>query len=209
MEDYGAKYEEYKQSILQNRWFIEKLNEKYTGSLRSEKDYIDENGVLWKTSVLSGVFGLCISLFWILEDRSDTGSIITRIILAIIMIACGILGVLVAAKFKKKSGELNFYAFRYHQHFEDHVREEKDKETKKLFEDMLGHYDAIRWRADSIPTMSEEDVKSLFLNHIKEMSDYETRYKELSKYDSFAGSLKNDYYFNAEIQKGITETYFL
>ena len=203
MEDYESQYEEYKQSILQNRRIRNDLHEKYQGSLRVEKDYIDENGVLWKTSVLSGVFGLCLSLFWILEDRDNTGSIITRIILAIIMIVCCILGVRVAAKFKKDLGELIFYAFRYHKHFKDHVQADKDKETKDLERDILNHYDAIRWREDSIQDMSEEEIKSLFLWHIKKMGDFKQRYKVLSRYDNFAEELKNDYYFNAEIQKDI------
>ena len=96
-----------------------------------------------------------------------------------------------------------FYAFRYHKHFADQVQADKDKEAKDLVRDIEKHYDAIEWRADSIPNMSEEDVKSLFLWHIKEMGDFKQRYEDLSRYDDFAKSLKDDWYFNAEIQKNI------
>ena len=106
-------------------------------------------------------------------------------------------------KFKKDSGARKFYAFRYHQHFKDYIQADKDKETKDLERDVRSHYDSIKWRADSIQNMSEEDVKSLFINHIEKMRDYQKRYDDLSRYDYFAGSLKNDWYFNAEIQKDI------
>jgi hypothetical protein len=198
MNDYDAKYEEYKQSLLQNRWLIKTLHEKYRSSLAGEKDYIDHNGVLWKIGLLGAVCGYCIAFTPI-----ENGNWILGIVLFLVIIGSVILAMRIGAKFKKDSGETNFYAFRYHQHFKDHVQGEKDKETKKLFADMLSHYDAIRWRADSIQTMSEEDVKSLLLNHIEKMGDYEAQYKELDKYDRFASDLKNDYYFNAEIQQNI------
>jgi hypothetical protein len=198
MNDYEAKYEEYKKSILQNHYFIKTLHEKYRNSITTEGDYICQNGVLWKIGVLGAVCGFCIAFTPI-----ENGNWILGIVLFLAIIGSVIWARHIEAKFKKNSGETNFYAFRYHQHFKDHVQEEKDRETKKLLKDMLGHYDAIRWRADSIQTMSEEDVKSLFLNHITKLGDYEARYQEIENYDYFIGSLKNDYYFNAEIQKDI------
>lgn len=200
MKDYDAKYEEYKKSLLQNHWFIKTLHEKYRGSITAEGDYIDRNGVLWKIGVLGVVCGLCIPPIYTL---ADSGLWFLWIVFFLAIIGSVIWARHIEAKFKKDSGEVNFYAFRYHQLFKDHVQEEKDRETKKLLDDMLKHYDAIRWRADSIQEMSEEDVKSLLLNHIEKMGDYEVRCQELDNYNCFAGSLKNDYYFNAEIQKDI------
>ena len=200
MSDYDTQYEEYKKSLLQNYWFIKTLHEKYHDSITAEGDYIDRNGVLWKIGVLGAVCGFCIALTFV---YAESGLWFLGVILFLVIMGSVIWARHFEAKFKKDSGEMNFYAFLYHKHFKDHVQEEKDKETKKLLKDMLGHYAAIRWRADSIQTMSEEDVKSLFLNHIKKMGDYEARYQELENYDYFAGSLKNDYYFNAEIQKDI------
>jgi hypothetical protein len=168
--------------------------------LGGEKDYIDHNGVLWKIGLLGAVCGFCVALTFLL---SESGLRLLGTVLFLAIMGSVIWARHIESKFKKDSGEINFYAFQYHQHFKDHVQEEKDKETKKLLDDMFRCHDAIRWRTDSIQTMSEDDVKSLFLNHIKEMDDYKTRYKELFKYDCFAGSLKNDYYFNAEIQKDI------
>lgn len=203
MEDYESQYEEYKQAILHNRRLRNELHENYQGSLRVEKDYIDENGVLWKTCILSGVCGLCLGLFWILEDISTARSIITRIVLAAIMIVCFYFAMRIGKKFKKDLGEMVFYAFRYHKYFKDHTKSDRDKESKELERDALNHYDAIRWREDSIQNMSEEEIKSLFLWHINKMGDFKQRYKDLSRYDRFAEELKNDYYFNAEIQKDI------
>lgn len=203
MNDYDAKYEEYKKSLLQNHWFIKKLHEKYHDTIDAEGNYIDGNGVFSKVGILSGVCGVCFWFFGYLEDSTNTVSIIARIVITIVGIACFLWAMHIVSKFKEDSGKTNFYAFRYYQYFKDHVQEEKDKETKELLKDMLCHYDTIRWRADSIQAMSEEDVKSLFLNHIKKMGDYEARHQELENYDRFAEDLKNDYHFNAEIQRDI------
>lgn len=202
MNDYETSYQEYKQSLLNDHWFIKTLHEKYRGSLRVEKDYIDENGVLWKIGVLSGVCGLCLSLFWLLEDRSDTRSIITRIVLFVIMLVFFIFAMHFGKKFKKHLGERIFYTFRYHQHFEDKVQEDKDSETKKLLEDMLKAYEYSRFR-DNSARLTKEDLENFLLRVIKDTDEFKQRYQELSKYDSFAGSLRNDYYFNAEVQKDI------
>jgi hypothetical protein len=59
-----------------------------------------------------------------------------------------------------------------------------------------------RW-AKSISTMSEEETKSLLEFLTKEPDIYTTRYENLSRYDRFASDIKNDYYFNAEVQKNI------
>jgi hypothetical protein len=198
VNDYDAKYEEYKKALLQNHWFIKTLHEKYRASLNGEKDYIDNNGVLWKVGLLGAVCGFCIAFTPI-----ENGNWILGLVLFLAIMGSVIWARHIESKFKKNLGETIFYAFRYQQHFSEYVQEEKYKETKKLLKDMLNHYDDIRWRADSIQTMSEEDVKSLFLNHIKKMGNYEAQYQELDNYDSFLGSLKNDYYFNAEIQKDI------
>ena len=200
MDDYESQYEEYKQDILQNRRLRNELHEKYQGSLRVEKDYVDENGVLWKIGLLGVVCGFCFALIISLVDSGlwffGTVSIITFL---------GSLGLAqhISSKFKKNLGEMIFYAFRYHQHFKDHIQEERDKEAYRLERDIFQHYDAIRWREDSIQTMSEEDAKSLLLYHIEKMGDFQKRYNELSRFDRFAGSLKNDWYFNVEIQKDI------
>lgn len=198
MNDYKSQYEEYKKSLLQNHWFIKTLHEKYRGSITAEEDYIDRNGVLWKVGILGAVCGFCIAFTPI-----ENGSWLLGVILFLVIMGSLIWVRHIGKKFKKDSGEINFYAFRYHQHFKDYVQEEKDKETDLLFRDIMKHYEAILWRADSIQTMSEEDVKSLLLHHIEKMGDYKTRYNNLSDYDCFAGSLKNDYWFNAEIQKDI------
>ena len=72
-----------------------------------------------------------------------------------------------------------------------------------MINDMVNYNDALLWRAESIPNMSEEDVKSLLLNHIKRGKDFNERFRSLDRYDRFISDIKNDYYFNAEIQKDI------
>lgn len=198
MEDYESNYEEYKKSLLQNRSLRNELHEKYQGSLRVEKDYIDRNGVLWKTGILGAVCGYCIAFTPI-----KNGNWFMGIILFLVIMGSIILARYIGKKFKKASAERNFYAFRYHKHFEDYINGEKDKETYQLVCDMRNHHESIKWRADSIQNMSEEDIKDLFIYHIKKMDDFQKRYEEISNYDYFAGKLKNDYQFNAEIQKDI------
>lgn len=203
MKDYGAKYEEYKQSILQNRWLRNELHEKYNGSLNVEKDYIDGNGVLCKVGVLHQVCGVCLVFFSSLDGRTDTFGIIARIVIAIVGIACFLWALHIGNKFKRNLGEKIFYSFQYHQHFKDHVQKEKREETYSLMRDMWKSYNSLLWRIDDFQTMTKEDLESLLFHHIKEMGDYEKRYEELEKYDRFTSDLKNDYYFNVEIQKDI------
>lgn len=200
MEDYESKYEEYKRSLLQNRWLIKTLHEKYRGSITAEGDYIDRNGVLWKIGVLGAACGFCVALTFAL---AESGLWLLGIVLFLAIMGCVILARHIEAKFKRDSGEINFYAFRYNQHFNDHIQGEKDKETYKLVCDMRNHHESIKWRTDSIQNMSEKDIKDLFLYHIKKMDDFQKRYEEISNYDYFAGKLKNDYQFNAEVQKDI------
>lgn len=207
MDNYASKYEEYKNTLSHSTWFRRELNNKYSTTLDVEKAYIEGNGVLWKVGVLSGVCGFCLLLVGLMEDRSDTKSIVMRIILWLIMIAVFAVAMHIGNKFKKNLGERVFYTFLYHQHFKDHVKKEKDKETEKLLDDMLSHYEALLWRSDSIPNMPKEDLESLLFGHLQKVGDYQKRYKELNRYDGFASDLKYDYDFNSEIIKNI-EKYF-
>ena len=199
MNDYDAKYEEYKKSLLQNHWFIKTLHEKYRGSITAEGDYIDSNGVLWKIGVLGAVCGFCIALTYAL---AESGLWFLGTVLFITIMGSVIWARHIEAKFKKDSGEINFYAFRYHQHFKDHVQEEKDKETKRLLDDMMRTYEYSRFR-DNIASLTKEDLEEFILRVIKDTDEFKQRYQELENYDYFARSLKNDYYFNVEIQKDI------
>ena len=203
MSDYETQYEEYKKDLLSKRWFISKLHDMYNGSINAEKDFVAENGVLWKIGGLSGICGFCFALFSIFDGESSVKSIIIRIILSIIGIACLGTAWYVSLKFKKRSAERIFYAFRYNQYFADNIKEEKDREARSLINDMINYNDALMWRAENIPNMSEEDVKSLLLDHIKKAQTFDARFLSLDRYDRFISDIKNDYYINAEIQKDI------
>lgn len=200
MEDYKSQYEEYKKSILQNRWFIDNLRDKYRGSLTAEKDYIDENGVLWKTGLLGAVCGYLIAFTPVKNGNWILG----------ITLFLGIMGSLIWArhigtKFKTNLGEMIFYAFRYHKHFEDRIQEDKDQQTKLLMEDILKKLSTIRYRAKVSMNNSKLDIEEAIalMRFIEGMDDFEKRYQDLSRYDGYARNLKNDYEFNAEVQKRI------
>ena len=202
MENYETQYEEYKKSLLHETWFRSKLNDLYRGSLSVEKDYISENGVLWKIGLLGAICG-----YFIAFTPVENGNWMLGIFLVL-----GIFGSIIWAwhignKFKNKSGERNFYSFQYHKYIKDRVQKDKDKEAYNLMRDIWEHYEAILWRVDSIQTMPEEDVKSLLLYHIKKMGDFKKRHTELDRFDGFASDLQYDWYFNTEIQKDI-DKYF-
>ena len=203
MGDYESQYERYKNTLLHETWFRRKLNEIYADELSAEKEYIERNGVLWKVGALLGVCGICLSLFWTLGGRSDARSIIARIIVSVVIIACFVFTIHIVTKFKKNSGETNFYAFRYRKYFEDRVQKDKDKETNGLMQELWESYDSLLWQTDEIHNMSREELEALFFRHLNKMHDYRKRYDNLSRYDGFSDDLKNDYYFNAEIQKDI------
>ena len=202
MEEYESQYKEYKNSILQNRWVIETLRDKYRGSLNIEKDYINENGVLWKTGLLGAVCGYLIAFIPI-----ENGNWILGIILF-----GGIMGSLIwarhiGAKFKKNLGETIFYAFRYHNHFKDRIQEDRDQEAKILMQDILKKFSSIRYRAKASMNNSNLDIEEAIalMRFIEGMDDFEKRYLDLSRYDGYVRSLKNDYDFNAEVQKRIEQ----
>lgn len=198
MEDYKTQYEEYRQSLLQNRDFRNELHEYYEGSLRVEKDYVDQNGVLWKIGLLGAVCGYNISLMPI-ENGNWIFGIFTFLVIIGSLIWCQHIG----NKFKKDSGARKFYAFQYEKHFEDPLQKEKERESYKLLCDMQNHYNSMKFRLENTEDMSKKEMKSLFVWHIDIMGEFNQRHKDLSKYDYFAGDLKNDYWFNAEIQKDI------
>lgn len=197
MKDYETSYQEYKQSLLDDHWFMKTLHEKYRNSIIAEKDYIDENGVFWKIGGLGAICGFCLAFTPI-----ENGNWILGIALFLIIIGSIKWARIIESKFKKQAGETNFYAFLYHRHFKDRIQEDKDSETKKLLEDMLKAYEYSRFH-DNIARLTKEDLEVFLLRVIKDTDEFKQRYQELSKYDSFAGSLRNDYYFNAEVQKDI------
>lgn len=198
MSNYETQYEEYKQTLLQNHWLIKTLREKYRGSITDEGDYIDKNGVLWKIGALGAVCGFCIAFTPI-----ENGNWILGAVLFIAIMGSVIWARHIEAKFKKDSGEINFYAFRYHKHFNDHIQKEKDDEAEKLMRSMWEYSNSLMQRSDCISDMTKEELESLVFRHIKKMGDFQKRYEELDRYDRFIRDLKSDYYFNAEVQKDI------
>lgn len=196
MEDYETGYEEYKKSILQNRPLRNKLYEKYCGSISAEADYIDGNGVLWKIGILGAVCGFCIALTFTLRD---SGLWFLGIVLFLAIMGSIIWARHIGAKFKKDSGETNFYAFRYHKYFEDRIQEDKKLKERK-FEESLSKTISFMQRCANNPSNDPSEVLHCALRYVEEL---EQQYKELSEYDNFAEWLKNDWHFNAEIQKNI------
>ena len=197
MEDYKSQYEEYKNTLLHETYFRRKLNDLYRGSLTAEKDYIDKNGVLWKVGLLGAVCGFLIAFTPI-----ENGSWILAILLFL-----GITGSLVWAshiggKFKKKSGELHFYASEYDKYFKDRIQEDKSKEMYIFGQDLSKTVNFMQ-RFSNNPSNDPAEVIEMFRYALCLVEELEKQYKDISRYDSFAGSLKNDWYFNAEIQKDI------
>ena len=199
MDDYESQYEEYKKSLLQNHWLIKTLHEKYRGSITAEGDYIDRNGVLWKIGVLGAVCGFCIALTFAL---AESGLWFLGIVLFITIMGSVIWARHIEAKFKKDSGEINFYAFRYHQHFKDHILEEKRREMYEFEQDLSKTVCFIQ-RCANNPSNNPSEVIEAFRCASRYAEELEKEYKHISRYDYFAGSITNDYYFNAEIQKDI------
>ena len=202
MEDYESQYEEYKNTLLHEKWFRNKLTDLYRGSLNVDEDYISQNGVLWKVGVLSGACGICFSLFSSLDGRSDAKSIIIRIVLAAIMIACFVFAMHIGKKFVKTSGERKFYAFQYDQYFKDYIQEEKRKEMYEFEKDLSKTVCFIQ-RCSTNPSNNPSEVIEEFRRASRYVEELEKQYKHISRYDNFAWRLKNDWYFNAEIQKDI------
>ena len=197
MENYEDKYEEYKNNLLQNRGLRNELHEKYQGSLRVEKDYLDENGVLWKTGILGAVCGFCIAFTPIKNGNWFLGIILFLAIMGSIILARHI-----GKKFKKASAERTFYAFRYHKHFEDHVNEERRRAMWELEQEFSKTVGFMQLCANNTSNDPHEELEKFryALHYVEEL---EKKYKDISNYDYFVGKLKTDYQFNAEIQKDI------
>ena len=200
MEDYESKYEEYKKSLLQNHWFIKKLHEEYRGSLRVEKDYVDENGVLWKIGLLGAVCGFCFALIFSL---ADSGLWLLGTVSFIALFGSLGLAQHIGSKFKKNLGEINFYAFRYNKHFKDHIQEDTHREMYEFEEDLYKIADYMRWCVNDKVSNDPSEIMEQFRHSSHRVEELERRYKNISRFDRFAESLKNDWYFNAEIQKDI------
>lgn len=204
MKDYDTKYEEYKESLLKTWYFTNKFKELYEGTISAEKDYIDQNGVLWKVGILSAACGFCFAFHSVLEGRTDTSSIIIRIVIAVIGIVCFFLAMHLGAKYKKRSGEAAFYAFQYDRYIKDYIANEKQRETDKLMRDVLEKYDNILWRAELLAENSDDNTEQLEANLlyiIKSNNTFQERYETISMYDRFAKDLQDDYYFSKAIHE--------
>lgn len=169
MDDYESQYKEYKKSLLRSHHFRSKLREEYKNTMYAEGDYIDNNGVLDKITVLSATCGVCYALFFSLVQLDEFPGILVRAVLAIVGTICFMWARIIGSKFKESSGKSSFYSFRYFWYIEDRVRSDKEMETRNLIRDML--------------------------NRQIDRDEFRKRYEELSKYDRFAEDLKTDYDF--------------
>ena len=197
MEDYESKYEEYKKALLQNRRLRNELHEKYRGSVRVEKDYIDENGILWKTGILGAVCGYCIAWFPI-----ENGNWLLGIILFLAIMGSIILARHIAKKFQKASAERNFYAFEYNKHFEDQINKERRKAMWEFEQEISKAVGFMQLCANNTSNDPHEELEK-FLCALHYVEELKKKYQDISNYDYFAGKIKNDYQFNAEIQTDI------
>lgn len=201
MEDHETQYEEYKNTLLHDKWFRKTLNETYRNSLYTESDYIDRNGVLGKVGILSAVCGYLISFLPV-----ENGIWILGTISFLVIMGCVILIIHITKKFKKDFGEINFYAFRYHKHIESRIQEDKKQEMRRFEEDLsktVAFMQHCTNNTNNDPLEAAKEFRRAF-NYVEEL---EKQYKHIARYDGFARKLKDDWYFNAEIQKDI-EKYF-
>lgn len=206
MEDYESLYDEYKRSLLQSHFFIEKMKEGHKNALMNEAEYIDRNGVLSKIAILSGICGFCFSAFLFLEDKVNTASIIIRIVLVFSGILCAFRALFISQDYKKSSGNSNFHSFIYDRFIENRVHYDKDFEAKNLMEDMLEKIDLIQWRAELLEegSISEaEQLQSNLLYVINKSNDFQKRFDRISMYDSFAQDLQDDFYFSKAIHESL------
>ena len=197
MADYKSKYEAYKNTLLGETWFRRELNDLYRGSIRVEKDYIDENGVLWKVGLLGAVCGFCIAFLPI-----ENGNWALGIALFICIMGSLSLARHIGSRFKKKSGERKFYAFWYDKYFEDRVNEDRRREMYQFEQEISKVVGFMQYCIDK-PDNDHSEVIEDFRRALHYVEELEKRYKEVLEYDSFPGWLKNDYQFNAEMQKDL------
>lgn len=197
MADYESKYEAYKNTLLHETWFRRKLNDLYRGSIRVEIDYIDENGVLWKVGVLGAACGFCIAFFPL-----ESGNWVLGITLFLGIIGCLALARHIGSRFKKKSGERKFYAFWYDKYFEDRVNEDRRREMYQFEQEISKAVGFMQYCVDK-PGDDPSEVVEDFRRALHYVEELQKRYKEISEYNFFPGSLKNDYSFNAEMQKDL------
>ena len=201
MDDYESRYEEYKNTLLHETWFRRKLNDTYRGTLSAENDYIDNNGVLWKVGLLGALCGF-LTAFTPVEN----GNWILGILLFLGIIGSLIWAQYIGKKFKKASGERNFYAFEYDKYFKEHTLEEKRREMYEFEQDLSKIADYMKLCADWSSNEPSE-VTEQFCYALRRIEELEKQYKHISRYDNFAWRLKNDWHFNAEIQKDIDKNF--
>lgn len=202
MEDFDVEYEKYKKSLLKSSYFTDNLKKKYTNTLIAEKNYIDRNGVLWKLALLSGVCGICLSLYGSFRDAKGIPALIVVIILAAIGITAFSFALRICEGFKENAGKANFYTFHYNRYIHDHVAREKQSETDALIQDMLSTIDDLQWRTAHIGKGNQLDIDELkdVLQHLKKKSaEFHDRCDHVKRYDSISSKLQDDYHFSKTI----------
>lgn len=98
-----------------------------------------------------------------------------RIVAAVIATVCFFAALHIGKQFKEDSGKSSFHSFQYGKCIEDRVQADKEAEARCLVRDML-----------------DRQI---------DRDEFHKRYEDLSRYDRFAESLKNDYSFKIEIKK--------
>ena len=197
MKNYESLYEEYKNTLLRDKSFRHELTDLYRCSLRVERDYIDENGVLWKMGLLGAVCGFLITF-----TPVENGNWFLGILLFLGIIFSIIWARHIGKKFKKKSAERKFYTLQYNKHFKARVQKDKEHDAKKFAEDFYSTVVFMR-RCANNPGNTRSEVIDEFRCALRYVEELEEQYKDISTYDHFAEKLMNDWYFNAEIQKDI------
>lgn len=203
VKDYDSQYADYKHSLLHSHRFVDNLKEDYKKTIHSESDYIDRNGVFLKVGILAFLCGFSIAVFFLIEGNSSIWSIVIRIISFTIAVVCAIAALRIESKYKKSSGERDFYSYQYSRYIKDCVQYDKEEETEKIFKDIIDNINFLRISSEVI--LSEEDntdierLKSNMLYAASSEKDFKNRYEKLSRYDRFERDILEDYYFQKSI----------
>lgn len=205
MSDYEKSYNAYKESLLNDRIFMERFANIYEGAISAEKDYIDRNGILSKIAVLSTISGFCLAVF------SPSNSKISRMvdfILFVMLCVCGFLIYRISANFIKKSGENIFYSFRVDRHIQERVLSDQQRQLDLLMEDINQRLFTIKYYAQEIQesssSLNSSDAElAKLLYWINSMDDYKKRYETISYLNSYSQKLSNDYYFSKAIYEQV------
>ena len=191
MIDSELNYEEYKELLLNDPYFVGKYVRMYNNVIRNKKDYFAENGYFVNMALIGAVAGVCFCVFIVAKSP------IYKVLSILGILAVALIGIWYGNKVVKKFAVEDFFCF----HYEDFLRKTVSSDYNHLehkfhldFSKLINQIESDVNRIEKNVDTSE-DTASLLMD-IEQLKEIKKRYQALYGFSCHNYKLAQDHDFS-------------